>query len=74
MRIKIVIRCSPIDPFSSLPRIATLARQALCFIGHHRSEIHIREGEMALRCARCGWRSPGWKIGLSARNQRPHAY
>jgi hypothetical protein len=66
MQIRIVIHTSPVKPNDRLVRVTKLCRQLPCLVGHHREQIEIGDREMALRCARCGWRSPGWKLGSPA--------
>jgi hypothetical protein len=33
-------------------------------MGHHHTKIEVRDRNIALRCDHCGWKSPGWKVGV----------
>ena len=63
-RVRVTIRWSPVKPLEQFVKLTTMCRQLPCLLGHHQGQIEFRGREMALRCEHCGWKSPGWKVGL----------
>jgi hypothetical protein len=62
MKLRIIIRYSPVKSNDVLARVWTLFLHAHCRVRGHRDEIELGSGKLALKCARCGRRSPGWTI------------
>ena len=50
-------------------RVLRRAHQLLCGIAGHSSMLAFKRDRLLLRCADCGYESPGWEIGT--RPQRP---
>jgi hypothetical protein len=46
---------------------ATRARRALCGLRGHDLWLLFEPDRLSLRCASCGWNSPGWTIGAPLR-------
>ena len=63
-RVRVTIRWSPVNPIDQFVKITTLCRRLPCLLGQHQGMIEVRGREMALRCEQCGWKSPGWRVGL----------
>jgi hypothetical protein len=49
---------------------ATRARRALCGLRGHDLWLLFEPDRLSLRCASCGWNSPGWTIGAPLRGCR----
>jgi hypothetical protein len=62
MKIRIVVRCAPVKSNDVLGRLWKLSRQAQCRLLGHRDAIELGSGKLALKCGRCGRKSPGWTI------------
>ena len=62
MQIHIVIRRSPVRSNDVLRRLWRVSRQMACRVLGHRNEVAVGSGTVALKCDRCGWRSPGWML------------
>ena len=65
-------------PLVSVPPTAQLAsltlsrlRQCLCAVRGHDLLLHFERRRLSLRCAGCGWDSPGWTIQTVM--SHPHA-
>jgi hypothetical protein len=62
MKIRVIIHCAPVKSNDVLGKVWKLSRQAQCRIRGHRDQIELGSGKLALRCVRCGRKSPGWTI------------
>jgi len=62
MQIHIVIHRSPVRSNDVLRRLWRVSRQMACRVLGHRNEVAVGSGTLALKCDRCGWRSPGWML------------
>ena len=62
MKIRVIIRCSTVTPEFVRHSMWNVFKQMSCRVAGHRSEIEVTSGRLALKCARCGWESPGWRI------------
>ena len=62
MKIRVVIRCSPVKAAYVRHRMWSIFKQVPCRIMGHTSEMKVTSGKLALKCARCGWQSPGWTL------------
>lgn len=71
-RVRVTIRWSPVNPIDQFVKITTLCRRLPCLLGQHQGMIEVRGREMALRCEHCGWKSPGWKVGLREGARQPN--
>ncbi|MEO5740111.1 MAG: hypothetical protein ABIS29_05905 [Vicinamibacterales bacterium] len=69
MKIRFIIRWSTVRPEDVRRSIWNVLKQAPCRLAGHRAGIEVTTGKLALRCARCGWESPGWKIDLRSASQ-----
>ena len=72
MLIRIVIQRSPVRSNNVLPGVWKVCRQLGCQLLGHRSEIEIGSGTLALKCDRCGWKSPGWDLDSHPTHHSPH--
>jgi hypothetical protein len=76
MKIRIVIRSSAVGPAYARLRVWKLFKQIPCCVTGHKAEIELSTGKLALKCARCGWESPGWTLdhgrfaGISSASQQ----
>lgn len=71
-RVRVTIRWSPVKPIDQFVKITTLCRRLPCLLGQHQGMIEVRGREMALRCAHCGWKSPGWRVGVGENADEPN--
>ena len=62
MQTRVVIRWSPVGVNDVLQRACNVFNQISCGVAGHREELERGGGKLALRCARCGWTSPGWTL------------
>jgi hypothetical protein len=62
MQIHIVIHPAPVRSSDVLRRLWRVSRQMACRLLGHRNAVAVGSGTVALRCDRCGWRSPGWML------------
>ena len=62
MKIRVIIRCSTVTPEFVRHSMWNVFKQMSCRVAGHRAEIEVTSGRLALKCARCGWESPGWRI------------
>jgi hypothetical protein len=62
MKFRVIIRWSTVRPEDVRQSICSVFTQALCRVAGHRADIEVKTGKLALKCARCGWESPGWTI------------
>ena len=58
---RLIIRWSP-PTWHFRASVRRLLDRLHCALLEHDNEIVIGEGNMALRCRRCGWRSSGWHL------------
>jgi hypothetical protein len=63
MKIRVIIRWSAVSPAYARQQIWNVFRQVFCRLSGHQAEIEMTTGKLALKCARCGWESPGWTLG-----------
>lgn len=62
MKVRIVIRVSPVAPAVTLNTVCKHFRQLPCMLGRHDEMMDISAGKLALKCAKCGWKSSGWSL------------
>jgi hypothetical protein len=62
MKIRIILRWSTVRPEDVRQSGCHIFKQLLCRVTGHESRIEVTTGRLALKCARCGWESPGWEI------------
>jgi len=62
MKIRVVIRCSTVTPEILRQSMWNVFKHMPCRVAGHRAEVEVTTGRLALKCARCGWESPGWTI------------
>ena len=68
MKVRIVIRCSPVAgvPFrrtgSLLADFSNLMSRLHCWVAGHNGELMFETRRLSMRCTRCGWQSPGWTL------------
>jgi hypothetical protein len=62
MKIRVIIRWSTVTPEAVRQSIWNVFEQMSCRVAGHRAEIEVTTGRLALKCARCGWESPGWNV------------
>jgi hypothetical protein len=62
MKIRIIIRSSAVRSSYVRQRVWNVFRQIPCRVTGHKAEIELSTGKLALKCARCGWESPGWTL------------
>ena len=62
MKVRIVIRMSPVVPEVTLGGVCRQFRHLPCLLGHHDEMMDFGAGKLALKCARCGWKSSGWSL------------
>ena len=62
MKVRIIIRVSPVTPDVTLNAVSKVLRQLPCRVGGHKEELDLGAGKLALKCSRCGWRSAGWEL------------
>jgi len=67
MQIRVVVRWKRVKVNDSLRTVCNTVGHLPCAFGYHEEELEIGNGKLALRCTRCGWRSPGLSVG----GQRP---
>ena len=65
MKIKVILRWSTVRPGDARDSICHVFKQVPCRVTGHQSRIEVKTGRLALKCARCGWESPGWEIDQS---------
>jgi hypothetical protein len=65
MKIRVVIRCSTVRPGDVRESLWHVFKQFPCRVTGHESRIEVSSGKLALKCAKCGWVSPGWEIDQS---------
>jgi len=75
MKIRVIIRVRVVALGDAGRTICNTFKQIPCRIIGHRSEIKVTAGRLALKCARCGWESPGWTLNRfrAADNPPTHA-
>ena len=62
MKIRVIIRCSAVRPAYVRHWMWNVFKQVPWRIMGHTAEIEVTSGKLALKCARCGWESPGWTL------------
>jgi hypothetical protein len=62
MKIRTVIRSSTVSSAYAPQRMWNVLKQIGCSVTGHKAEIELSTGKLALKCARCGWESPGWTL------------
>ena len=62
MKIRVIVRWSVVSPEDVRHAMWKIFKQVPCRVAGHRSTIEVKTGKLALKCARCGWESPGWNI------------
>jgi hypothetical protein len=62
MKIRVIIRWSAVRPEYARQQICNIFKQLPCRVTGHKAEMEITTGKLALKCARCGWESPGWTL------------
>jgi hypothetical protein len=62
MKIRIIIRSSAVSRAYVRQRMWNVFKQIPCRVTGHQAEIELSTGKLALKCARCGWESPGWTL------------
>jgi len=62
MKIRIIIRSSAVSRSYARQQLWNVFRQMCCRVTGHKAEIELSTGKLALKCARCGWESPGWTL------------
>lgn len=62
MKIRVIIRWSPVRLEDVRQSIWIVFNQLTCRVTGHRTHVEVATGKLALKCARCGWTSPGWVI------------
>lgn len=62
MKVRIVIRVSPVFPEVTLNGVCRQFRHLPCLLGRHDEMMDISAGKLALKCSKCGWKSSGWAL------------
>ncbi|HUP40402.1 MAG TPA: hypothetical protein VM115_09810 [Vicinamibacterales bacterium] len=62
MKIRVVIRWSPVTSEDVRQSTGIVFNQLICRVTGHQTGVEVTTGKLALKCARCGWTSPGWVI------------
>ena len=62
MKIRVILHWSVVRPEDVRQSIWNVFKQLPCRFTGHRSAVEVKTGKLALKCARCGWESPGWNI------------
>jgi hypothetical protein len=73
MKIRIVIRWKTVTQEAAHQAMCNVFKQATCRVAGHQAEIEMTTGRLALKCARCGWESPGWNVAATMSNLRMHS-
>ena len=63
MQIRVVVRWKPVRMNDSFHKMCNAFVHLPCLLGRHEEELEVGNGKLAVKCARCGWKSPGFTVG-----------
>jgi hypothetical protein len=62
MQIRVVVRWRRVKLNDSVHKVCNIIGHLPCVFGYHDEELDIGNGKLGMRCARCGWKSPGLTV------------
>jgi hypothetical protein len=65
-QVRIVVRWKPLQVSKSVQEVCRSLGHVPCLIGGHDEELCLGIERLAVRCRRCGWRSPGFTVGAGS--------
>ena len=65
-QVRVVVRWKPLQVPKSVQEMCRSLGHFPCLIGGHDEELCLGIERLAVRCRRCGWRSPGFTVGTGS--------
>jgi hypothetical protein len=65
-QVRVVVRWKPLQVTKQVQGMCRSLGHFPCLIGRHDEELCLGIERLAVRCRRCGWRSPGFTVGAGS--------